>query len=85
MNNLNLRRKAVKGQFISSNRNGNPRKKNFFLNLSQLYCFIKCNLYSEINFLRDKFLNLQGIEFHIFTPENLVERCKQDVEKCGKK
>ena len=39
----------------------------------------------QINFLRNKFLNLQGIEFHILIPENHIERCKKDVEKCGKK
>ena len=37
-----------------------------------------------MNFLRDRFLNLHGIEFRIFTPENLTERCKRDVENAVK-
>ena len=33
------------------------------------------------NFLSDKFLNLHGVGFHIFTPKSLIERSKRDVEK----
>ena len=50
-----------------------------------MYWFIKCHLYSEINFFREKFLNLYEVEFHIFTQENLIEHCKRVVEKCGEK
>ena len=38
-----------------------------------------------MQFVRDRFVYLHGIEHHIFTPANFVERCKRDAEKCGKK
>ena len=35
--------------------------------------------------LRDSFFNLYGTEFHVLTPENLIERCRRVVANCGKK